>query len=114
MKRGLGFRARRATILASVALSVAAAGCASATPRQTAEPEPVSCTDPSLVELRAEPPDSLSEREWQRLQSLERNCGLARAEGAGGTRDRTGDHHGWWMGSGLAMALMVVAMWSSW
>lgn len=113
MKRGPGSRARRATILAAVALSLVAAACASATPRQTVEPEPGSCADPSLVELRAEPADSLSEREWQRLQSLERNCGLARAEAARETRGRTGDHHGWWIGSGLAMALMMVAMWTS-
>ena len=114
MKSGPGFRARRAAILAAVALSLTAAACASATPRQSVEPEPASCTYPSVVELRAELSDSLSERESQRIQSLERNCALARAGAARETGGRTRDHHGWWIGSGLAMALMMFAMWSPW
>lgn len=113
MNSGPGLRGRRASILATVALSLAAAGCAAAAPRQSIEPEPVVCTDASLVELRAAHPDSLSERGWQQLQTLERECSAARAAAARETRGRTGDHPMWWMASGLAMAVMMVAMWSS-
>ena len=111
MKRHPGFRARRALTVAAVALSLAVAGCASATPRQSIEPEPVSCTSSSLMELRAEHPDSLSERGWQQLQALERECRLARTAAAREDGSWTTDHHTLWMGSGLAMALMMLVMW---
>lgn len=105
-----GSRARRTLVVAAAALSLTATGCASAPLPRTAEPEPVACTDPSLVELRAVSPGSLSASGWQQLRTLERECSLARAAAARETRHRTGDHHMWWMGSGLAMALMMVAM----
>lgn len=113
MKRGWRSTARRRAAFATVALSLALAGCASTARPQRFEPAPVACADSSLVKLRAVHPDSLSEREWQRLQVLERNCSLARAQTARETPGRTHDHAMWWMGSGLAMALMMVAMWSS-
>jgi hypothetical protein len=112
MKRDPRFRTRRALTFAAMALSLGVAGCASAAPRQTVEPEPVACTDASLMELRAEHPDSLSDRGWQQLQAFERECSLARAAAARETWGRPGDHHLWWMGSGLAMMLMMLAMWS--
>lgn len=109
MKRQLGPRARRASTVAALALSLA--GCASATPRQSIEPEPITCASSSLSELRAEHPDSLSERRWQQLQALERECSLARAAAARESGSRTADHHMVWIGSGLAMALMMLVMW---
>ncbi len=73
------------------------------------------CVEPSLVALRAEHPDSLSEREWQRLQTLERDCDLARTEVyRDGWHHAGGVHHGWWVGSGVVMALMMITMWSPW
>lgn len=114
MKRGSGSRAGRVTILVTVALALTLAGCASTVPRPI-EPEPAVCVAPSLTALRAEHPDSLSEREWQRLQTLERHCDLARAEvQVDGWHHAGGTHHGWWVGSGVVMALMMIAMWSPW
>lgn len=109
-----GFRARRTLIFAAVGLSVAVVGCASVTPRQTVEPEPVACANASLTELRAEHPDSLTDRARQQLQSLQHECSLARAAAARERRGWPRDHHMWWMGSGLLMTLMMLLMWSPW
>lgn len=113
MKRDPESRAGRASVLVAVALSLAVAGCASV-PRQTAEPEPVACTDASLVALRAVHPDSLSERGWQQLQNLERECSLAREAAAREGQGWSDGHHAWWMASGLGMGLMMLLMWSPW
>jgi hypothetical protein len=115
MKRGSGYRAGRVTILAAIALALTLAGCASTAPRQPVEPEPAVCVEPSLAALRAEHPDSLSEREWRRLQTLERYCDLARTEVRRDNWNHTGvTHPGWWVGSGVVMALMMITMWSPW
>lgn len=115
MRRASGSRAGRVAILVTVALALTLAGCASTAPRQSYEPEPAACAEPSLAALRAEQPDSLSEREWQRLQALERDCDLARTEvQRDGWHYADGAHHGWWAGSGVVMALMMIAMWSPW
>lgn len=114
MKRHSGLGVGRATVVALAALTLTAMGCATYPSRDPAPPEPVVCADPVLVELRAEHPDSLSEREWQRYQVLERRCDVARAETAQEPRYWTHDHHVWWMGSGLVMTAMMLAMWSPW
>ncbi len=111
MNGGSGFRARRATLVVTAALALAVAGCVSTAPVDPSTPEPVVCTDPSLVELRAQHPDSLSEREWQRYQVLEHDCSVARAEVSRETRHGPRDNHRWWMWSGLAMTVMMIAMW---
>jgi len=72
------YRPELLVIAASAALVLAA--CA---PRQVVQREPPACSDPLYLRLKAEPPDSLSDREWTRLQDLERACVSARAETRG-------------------------------
>lgn len=81
-------------------------GCATT---QTHVQAPSPCSDPIYAQLTREHPDSLSERAWQRLQSLERACVAARAESR---RDMTGMGGMMGMGHGrgvIGVALMVVA-----
>lgn len=95
-------------------LSLALLGaCAAPGTRPGYTPEPVPCVDPVYVELKAEPPDSLSEREWQRLRELDHACAVARASETRSADDwMGGPHHGhWWMGAGLVMTAMMAAMW---
>ena len=74
------------------------------------QPVPSPCDDPVYVELAALPPDSLSEREWSRLQELERRCRDALRY------DRPYDHHDgydlhglhWWT-MGAMMLVMGIA-----
>jgi hypothetical protein len=91
------------------------AGCT--TPAyQVRHTAPAPCTDSVYVGLKQQQPDSLSEREWQRLQSLERECGNARiSESNSGTTIHAG-----WMGirhaAGVGimtavMNAMMVTMW---
>lgn len=55
-------------------------GCAAPTSRMAHAPQPAACTDSIYVQLSRQPPDSLSERAWQRLQALDSGCARARAE----------------------------------
>lgn len=109
------FRRGRARAIGAAVLSLALlTSCAPATTRSASVPEPAPCMDSAYLQLQAEPPDSLSEREWQRLQTLDRDCRVARTEASrhsGAWMD--GDHHhAWWTGAGLVMALMMIGMWS--
>lgn len=104
----------RTATLRAVALSLALlAGCASSGARRTYAAQPVVCADSVYVQLRAQHPDSLSAREWQRFQTLDRQCTAARAEASRTVDARPGTHHqgAWWMASGLVMVAMMVAMW---
>lgn len=65
------------------------------------------CSDAIYLELKAEPPDSLSEREWTRLQELERACATTR--GTAEPADR-GGMMGMGRRSWVAMAVGVLAM----
>ena len=113
MPRGAGFRGARAALVAALALTLAVAGCGYAGLGQPYEPEPVACAVPSLADLRAEHPDSLSEHEWQRIQTLEGECTGARAASSRDTHRARRDHHAWWMGSGIIMTVMMIGMWGS-
>lgn len=104
----------------SSAIAVALlAACVPATSSVTSAPEPAQCTDPSYLGLRQQNPDSLSERAWQRLQTLDRECADARAqvsrvESAPGSRDtRHGTGHMMGMGivATIIMAAMAISMW---
>ena len=81
-----------------------------------ARPAPVGpaspCADASYASLRQQPPDSLSAREWQRLQALDRECTLARAQATRDANGMMGARH--WMMAGIAtvmMLAMAVRMW---
>lgn len=90
------------------------AACVSAAPRQTEIAQPVPCTDSTYVQLKRQNPDSLSERAWERLQSLDRECAAARtASQQAANAGMHTDHGGWhWMGLGAGIVMMVAMMWA--
>lgn len=76
-------KGRRAIVM--IASGLLLAGCARPSGSATPRPEPVACSDSLYVRLSAQHPDSLSEREWQRLQSLDSACAQSRHQaGTGG------------------------------
>jgi hypothetical protein len=91
-------------------------GCATAGTGTASVPAPAPCADALYADLRAQPPDSLSEREWQRLQALDRECAAARAEAPRTIAAQTdAQHHRvWWMASGLVMVGVMVLMMGPW
>ena len=101
---------RSALVLVSLLGAIAA--CAPPMGQVSVRPEP--CGDSLYVQLKRTHPDSLSERAWQRLQSLDRDCAAARAAEQMGTSVMMGMGHGrdWrWMGMGLvAVVLMAIMM----
>lgn len=65
--------------LLAILLSTAfLSGCATPAVRQRHVHEPTPCTDTLYLQLRRQHPDSLTERAWQRLQSLDQACAAAR------------------------------------
>jgi len=99
----------RRFLVVAVAASLLASACA---PRQVVQQQPPPCTDPLYVRLKAEAPDSLSEREWTRLQDLERACASARtaaAEHGGESGMMMGmKRNTWWAMTGLMAAGAVM------
>ena len=63
----------------SVATALVLSGCAPAASRAVHAAQPSACSDSIYVHLSRQHPDSLSERSWQRLQSLDSACARARA-----------------------------------
>ena len=91
----------RLTLPILLALALSLSGCAA---RQAHLQEPAPCSDSLYVELRRQHPDSLSEREWQRLQTLEQACAAVRTQ-------RDGDMNGMMgMGSGRGLLWMGLVM----
>ena len=82
-------------------LVFALGGCAA---RQAHVQEPTPCTDSLYVQLKRQHPDSLSERAWARLQGLEQDCTVARAQHKSGMSGMMG------MGSRRGVLSMVVVM----
>jgi hypothetical protein len=103
------YRSRLAVGAAALGVAILAA-CA---PAQTAyDPAPVPCIESVYHELEAQPPDSLSARERERLQGLDRGCAQASARAESQPRRAWWyDHHGywWWMG-GVGMTVMMLVM----
>ncbi len=60
------------------------------------------------MELRAQHPDSLSERAWERLQKLEDDC--ERERRARPLPEATTGHHGGWRGWAPLMMVLGTAM----
>lgn len=75
-------RSRFPVLVAAVLL----AGCAAPASRATHAPPPVACTDSLYLQLARQHPDSLSERAWTRLQSLDSACARARTRPENDTR----------------------------
>jgi hypothetical protein len=106
-----GLRGRRGGAVLALALFAA---CVSPGTYQATVATPVPCADSSYVQLRQQHPDSLSPREWQRLQTLDRECAVARAQAPRQASGMMGVSHGGLMGAGVAavvMAAMIIAMW---
>ncbi len=76
-------------------------------------PQSSPCDDSLYVRLKGQNPDSLSERSWQRLQSLDRDCAATRAPvpvEAGGMMGMGHGRGGRWTGVGIVAALLMVIM----
>jgi hypothetical protein len=104
------YRSRFAVGAGALGLAILAA-CAPA--RTAYDPAPAPCVDSVYLELKAQPPDSLSTREWERLQSLDRGCAQASAQAQPQPRRAWwDDHHGghWWGMGGVAMIVMMLVM----
>lgn len=95
---------------------------ACAIPATSAETQPSAtaassvCTDSSYSRLQSYHPDSLSERQWQRLQTLDRECAAARVTARHDSHRTSGlSHGGHMMGAGIIgsviMLAMVISMW---
>ena len=108
-----GARSVHRTAVVLIALIGAITACAPST-RHASVPQPTPCADSLYVRLKGQHPDSLSERAWQRLQSLERDCAAARSQTHAETSSMMGMGHGRvgrWMGMGLvAVVLMAIMM----
>lgn len=104
---------RRGGVVLALALLTA---CAPPTSRLSPVVAASPCGDSSYVRLRQQEPDSLSAREWQRLQTLDRECAAARAPASREPVAATGTwHHGrHWMMGGIATAVMVAMMIRMW
>ncbi len=112
---------RKLRLLSVVALLSVTVLAACAMPaRQWRASTPAPCTDSTYLQLRRQHPDSLSDREWQRFQSLDAACADARTFVRELAVNRSG--HSGWMGlhhvgaaAGLVMtaimASMMITMW---
>lgn len=90
------------------------ASCATTGTRQVRVAEWAPCADSTYLELRRQHPDSLSERGWLRLQSLERDCATTREEssqrGTAGMTDASHRGRSMWLGAAVMMVAMMFAI----
>ena len=92
------------------------AACATPATRRADVVEPSPCVDSTYVQLKRTHPDSLSDRAWQRLQSLEHACVASRGQSPEKTSRMMGTGHlgAHWIAIGIGTAMMVamlIAMW---
>lgn len=74
---------KRRRALSVLAATLMLGGCATvSSPTRAHRPEPAACSDSLYVQLARQHPDSLSERAWLRLQSLDSACVRARTQSA--------------------------------
>lgn len=106
-------RVRRGGVMFALALLAA---CVPPTPRLSPVAAASPCGDSSYVRLQQQDPDSLSVREWQRLQTLDRECAAARAPASREPNAIAGTWHNGrhWLMGGLATAAMVAMMIRMW
>jgi hypothetical protein len=70
-------------VFSVLAATLLLGGCATASsPPRAHGPEPAACNDSLYVQLARQHPDSLSDRAWLRLQSLDSACVRARTQSA--------------------------------
>ena len=106
-----GGRRVHRTAVVLVALVGTIAACAPPRHQVSVQSEP--CGDSLYLQLKRTHPDSLSERAWQRLQSLERDCAAARTQAHAETSGMMGMGHGRggrWMGMGLVAVVLMAAI----
>lgn len=108
---------RSLAVAAFLAVTVLSACVTPAAQWRAVAPSP--CADTTYLQLKRQHPDSLSEREWQRFQSLDTACTEAQAR----ARERAviETEHGGWMGMGhggisagfmtAVMVAMMITMW---
>lgn len=105
-------RVRRGGVVLALALLAA---CVPSTSRLSPVAAASPCGDSAYVKLQQHDPDSLSVREWQRLQTLDRACAASaqasREPNAMSGTWRNGRH---WLMGGIATAVMVGMMISVW
>ena len=104
---------RRGGVVLALALLAA---CVPPTSRLSPVATSSTCGDPSYVRLQQQHPDSLSVREWQRLQTLDRECAAAREAASRETNVMAGMWHNGrhWLMGGIATAVMVAMLISMW
>ena len=97
-------------------VSLVFTACATPATRRAHVTEPSPCADSTYVQLKRTHPDSLSDRAWQRLQSLERACVTSHAQSPGETGRTMGTGHvgAHWFGIGIGTVLMVAMMFAMW
>ena len=115
MQREGGHALREGNGLRPAVIALLALVTACAPPmRQVSAPQPAPCDDSLYIQLKRAHPDSLSERAWQRLQSLDRDCAAARTQAHAETSGMMGMGHGLGgrrMGMGIvAVVLMAIMM----
>ena len=79
--------------------------CASAPVPGSTVPEPEACRELVYLELKAEHPDSLSDRAWERLRQLDAECRADRSREPSRPDRVDADHH---LGAWLWMPAMMV------
>lgn len=96
------------------AFALALTACASA---PSPPPEPNPCTEPLYLRLKAAEPDSLSEREFERLRDMDQACREYRQQDAArqhtddGMMGMMGGRSGrWWMTGAMVVAVMAAMM----
>ncbi len=91
-------------------------GCSPPVSHADQAPKPAACTDSLYVRLARQHPDSLSDRAWQRLQTLDGACERARTQPASdmGGMGMMGMGHGegraWTILAPLVVLSMALAM----
>lgn len=75
-----------------------------------ARPVPEACTDSVYARLHRQPPDSLSEREWERLRSLDAACERSRSAGSHSGMGMMGIGGGSGRVGVILLPLVIVAM----
>lgn len=101
----------RPVLRGSAVLAVALlAACTPPATHPTAVATPTACEDPSYLKLRQQNPDSLTERAWERLQTLDRECATARRRAYATHRQNGMSHGGYMMGAGIVATVIMVAM----
>jgi hypothetical protein len=86
------------------------AACTALTTSATRPAAPAPCMDSTYLQLRQQHPDSLSERSWQRLQSLERECANARSMSQTSMSAANHGHGGLWKGIGAGVVMIAMAL----